>query len=383
MDTNTNALSADSSSLESLGLSKNALNFYRDLFIQNDEKYRVFDFSVDFEKRHWVQKKGSITDEMLLDHFNFRKQYSRFAHKWTDYIVFDLDLESDILERYDLLINKFMKPSVLLQSSEAIENEYPLSGGLHSYYFFQKRHQTSKLVQGLKNYLEDKGIEVRSGYLEILPTETCSLRLPLHTMRKESNCPCGSHLLEIDDPTRICNIDGFPLTFKESIEIFNNAPRYDFSEFVKLASPKTMIAVPSSIKSEISRPKCETPVTKGNRNVVWMEWVRDLTWAGYNGNDIFNIIVSRMEDPKWNHGSKDWIHNRNKVIHELRAMIRINFNRRGREWSDKQFEPNKPFLEFLPLGLSEISFIFSQTKDLKLNRYDIRKQQFIFNLLML
>jgi hypothetical protein len=370
----------------SIGLSISDINVYRDLFIQNNEKYGVKDFQVPFEKQHWVQRKGIITNSMLFEHFNFRKQISRFAYKWTDYVAIDLDLDCDILDRYALLIQNFMKPSFLIQSSEAIFDDYPqpLSGGLHAYYLFQKRHQTERVINGIKNYLQLNGLHTRSGYIEIRPTERCSLRLPIHSLEYNSSCPNGSHLLNVNDPTVLFTIDGFPPTFHESIMTMQVANRYDFTEFLKFTDPpKPIIQVSKNLSEARIGIKCDKPVTPGSRNEIWMEWVRDLTWAGFTGDEIYNEIISRMDDPKWNHGSNDWTNNQNKVLHELRGMIRLNFNRKGRMWSDKQFEAIPLFFEFTPLGISEISFLFDNTLDPVKKHYDIRKQQFIFNLLML
>lgn len=370
----------------SIGLSQADIKAYRDLFIQNNEKYRVKDFSAPFEKQHWVQRNGIITDELLFGHFIFKKQVSSFAYKWTNYMVIDLDLNFDILDRYDLLIQKFIQPSFLVQSSEAPIDDYPkpLSGGLHAYYLFENRHHTNRIIQGIKNYLQQQGLQIKSGYIEVLPTEKCSLRLPLHSIGYGSTGPNGSHLLNVNDPTVLLTIDGFSPTFKESLELMQTAKRYDFTGFLKFSDPpKSIVHVSKRISEPRMEMKSERPVTKGSRNEVWMEWVRELTWAGFTGDGIYNEIISRMGDPKWNHGSKDWINNRNKVLHEVRGMIRLNFNRKGSMWSDKQFEPKPLFYEFTPLGISEISFLFGKTLDPTTERYDIRKQQFIFNLLML
>lgn len=284
----------------SIGLSQADIKAYRDLFIQNNEKYRVKDFSAPFEKQHWVQKKGAITDALLLEHFAFKKQISSFAYKWTNYMVIDLDLNCDILDRYDLLIQKFMQPSFLVQSSEAPIDDYPmpLSGGLHAYFLFENRHHTERIIQGIKNYLQQQGLQIKSGYIEVLPTEKCSLRLPLHSIGNGSTSPNGNHLLNVNDPTVLLTIDGFPPTFKESLELMQTAKRYDFTEFLKYSDPhKSIVHVSKRISEPRMEMKNERPVTKGSRNEVWMEWVPELTWAGFTGDEIYNEIYLEWATP--------------------------------------------------------------------------------------
>jgi|GEM_PF-646807 len=372
-----------------LEIGKDDFDFLDSTFIQSRFPYNIkLDENSTWVRRTFWSKQASLDDHAILDHLRGKHWVATFPGALTKYLCLDLDHSPDIEQRLHEVLKAF-PGSLVFQSST--------SKGLHVYYFLDRKVTIGKLQRLIKRRLDFFGIEIRPGLCEIFPQELRALRLPLGR---------GSFILDeitltplhetVKDGIRILrtklkyhsvtelflpkeyfegvSIYGIPVVYHPfAVDIINNeeipkvkrsilGPKYLQN---KVTNDPMLPLKGKAFKDYIDHVLRFGIETEGTRFEIQCKLIYHFWSTGLSEEMTFEKI--RNWYLSFDHNSKDWRSNRDRVLRGLKNDVNCFFRKKkGRT----RFQPRSS----TPLTTGDIKYIADTNAD-------YRTQSFIFSLL--